>query len=49
MEERGLAHRHQAVIVTMAVMGKMQMPIDEKIGVVAMRHGFVAAIGAVDV
>ena len=44
-----LSDRHQTVIIAVSLMGKMQMPIHEKIRVVAMRHGFVAAIRAMGV
>ena len=43
-----LSHRHQAVIITVGVVGKMQMPVHQEIRVVAMGHGFVAAIRTVD-
>lgn len=43
-----LSYRHQTVIIAVSLMGKMQMPIHEKIRMVAMRHGFVTAIRAVD-
>ncbi len=41
-----LFYRHQAMIVAVRVMDKVQMSVHKEIRVVAMRHGFVAAIGA---
>ncbi len=46
--DSSLSYRHQAVVVAVSSMGKMQMPIHEEIRMIAMRHGFVTAIGAVD-
>ena len=46
--ELPLSYRHQAMIITVRIMDKMQMPVHEKIRMVAMRHGFVTAIRAVD-
>lgn len=43
-----LSYRHQAMIIAVGTMGKMQVPIHEEIRMVAVRHGFVAAILAVD-
>ena len=37
------------MIITVSVMGKVQVPIHEEIRMVAVRHGFVTAIGAVGV
>ena len=36
------------MIIAVGTMGKMQVPIHEEIRMVAVRHGFVAAILAVD-
>lgn len=36
------------MIIAVGIMGKMQVPIHEEIRMVAMRYGFVAAIGIVD-
>ena len=47
--EPSLSHRDQTVIIAMGVMGKMQVPIHQEIRMVAVRHGFVAAIRAVGV
>ena len=44
-----LSDRHQTVIIAVSLMGKMQMPIHEKIRVVAMGNGFVTAIRAMGV
>jgi len=38
-----------AVMVTVAVVGVVEVALDEVVGVVAMWNGFVAAMGAVDV
>ena len=37
------------MILTVAVLGMMQVPVDQIIDVIAVRHGFVAAAGAVGV
>ena len=37
------------MIIPVRIMGKMQMPVQEEICMIAVRHGFVAAIRAVDV
>lgn len=47
--ELPLSYRHQAVIIAVVVMGKMQMPVHEEIRMVAMRDGFVTAIRAMGV
>ena len=39
-----LSDRHQTVIIAVSLMGKMQVPVHEKIRMVAMWHGFVTAI-----
>lgn len=44
-----LSYRYHTVIIAVGVMGKVQVPIYEEIRMVAVRHGFVAAIGAVGV
>ena len=44
-----LSYRYHTVIIAVGVMGKVQVPIHEEIRMVAVRHGFVTAIGAVGV
>lgn len=41
-----LFYRHQAMIITVCIMGKMQVPIHEETRMIAVRHGFVAVTGA---
>lgn len=39
---------YRAVVVAVIAMGMVQMTIDQIVHVIAVRHGFVAAAGAVD-
>lgn len=47
--QRNSDQGNRAVVVAVAVVLMVQVPIDEVIDVVSMRHGLVAAIGSVHV
>ena len=46
---RNLRQRNRAVVIAVAVVGMVQVPVNEVVDVVAVRNGGVAAAGAVDV